>query len=105
MYWAVDLEGELGGPFPNTNAGRDQAMGILSSGDPYTWMGGWHHEGFEPRHSTTEICALAGVVEVPPEDLPVDLFPKPGSRYSRCQVEWMRDRFYGTVYRTKLTLK
>ena len=102
MYWAVDLEDKLHGPFPNSKRGRVEAMTLLSVGEPFHYMGGCTHPGFIPRHPLEEVTAVAGVVEVPPDDLPVDLFPK--GRFSRSEILWMRERYFGTAYRTKLVL-
>jgi hypothetical protein len=105
MYWAVDLDDDLHGPFPNSKAGREEAMRTLAGEEPYTFMGGWSHPGFLPRHPLPEVVAIAAVTPEPPDDLPVDLFPKPGARFSRSQVQWMRDRVFGTAYRTRLIIR
>lgn len=105
-WWSVGIDGKVHGPFPSSKEGRSSACAEVAGEDPYVIMPGWKHDGAVFSHTADQIDAIGGVVMEPPpkDETPTDLFPI-DSKYSRTQLSFMRSRFLGTVYKTKLELR
>lgn len=93
MWWAVDLNDQLQGPFPK---GHAAAEALCPDGD-WDALGGHKHEGFEYHHPREACQAILLVGEGCPEGNLVGMTQKLNRR---IQIQWAKERPFGTIYKT-----
>lgn len=93
MWWT-----KKPGEPPHLFRHRVEAIAQFAGEEPYELMGGWSLGETLPVGT----LGVLGVVQRPPAHMPVDLRPKPGSKWSRDAVRFMREHPIGIIYRTTL---